>query len=320
VPGPRGWFNAERNFIKSRAMSVKILVTIPHFYRNSGSTKPHGSLRHSRQRRAAALQRVLSSLIENFTPQAQCAFSLAAAEARPCNSSTTYDIQILIVTSGDAHVLDECESLRVYFSHIKVDDHPEYLGYACRAALRDRLGAYHYYVYLEDDLVLHDAWFFAKLQAFREAFGPKKLLMPNRYERTGSFPFLKAYIDGPLHPKFSRAIDVPSVRQQEILEYLGVPVILRRPDNPHSGCYFLHESQMAKWVSSASFLDRESSFVGPLESAATLGIARAFEIYKPTTRNANFLEIEHFGSNWIDRLIRRGPHQLKGKLPSQFVK
>jgi hypothetical protein len=38
------------------------------------------------------------------------------------------------------------------------------------------------------------------------------------------------------------------------------------------------------------FFDRDTSFIGPLESAATLGIMRAFRIYKPAPEHAAFLE------------------------------
>ncbi len=44
--------------------------------------------------------------------------------------------------------------------------------------------------------------------------------------------------------------------------------------------------------------------IGPLESAATLGIMRSLKIYKPAPENANFLEVEHHGCRFI-RLIRK---------------
>ena len=42
---------------------------------------------------------------------------------------------------------------------------------------------------------------------------------------------------------------------------------------------------MASWAARADFLNRESRFIGPLESAATLGIIRAFNVYKPSKSN-----------------------------------
>ena len=56
---------------------------------------------------------------------------------------------------------------------------------------------------------------------------------------------------------------------------------------------------MKHWASQPDFLDRDTSFIGPLESAATLGIMRNFKVYKPVSAYANFLEIQHFGSNFL---------------------
>jgi hypothetical protein len=89
---------------------------------------------------------------------------------------------------------------------------------------------------------------------------------------------------------------------------MGAPLAFRRPLNPHSGCYFLTREQMAHWTRQPYFLDRSTAFIGPLESAATLGVMRAFNIYKPARENANFLEIEHHGDQFIRQLRRpKGP-------------
>jgi hypothetical protein len=80
---------------------------------------------------------------------------------------------------------------------------------------------------------------------------------------------------------------------------MGTPVPFRRPLNPHSGCYFLNASQMAYWAKQPYFLDRDTSFIGPLESAATLGVMRTFRIYKPAPSMAAFLEIEHAGTGFL---------------------
>ncbi len=59
---------------------------------------------------------------------------------------------------------------------------------------------------------------------------------------------------------------------------------------------------MVYWVKQEHFLDRDTSFVSPLESAATLGIMKTFRIYKTVPQQANFLEIQHFGTGFL-RLI-----------------
>jgi hypothetical protein len=76
-------------------------------------------------------------------------------------------------------------------------------------------------------------------------------------------------------------------------------VKFQRSLNPHSGCYFLNAEQLEYWTKQPHFLDRDCSFIGPLESAATLGMMKTFKIYKPSPANSNFLEIQHFGANFL---------------------
>ena len=81
--------------------------------------------------------------------------------------------------------------------------------------------------------------------------------------------------------------------------------MIERTSNPHSGCFFLNAAQMIAWANRGDFLDRATGFIGPLESAATLGIMRAFRVYKAAEDNAAFFEIEHFGTGFIRHLRRR---------------
>jgi hypothetical protein len=53
---------------------------------------------------------------------------------------------------------------------------------------------------------------------------------------------------------------------------------------------------MTYWAEQPHFLDRDASWCGPLESAATLGIMKTFRLYKPAPENLDFLEIEHHSS------------------------
>ena len=57
---------------------------------------------------------------------------------------------------------------------------------------------------------------------------------------------------------------------------------------------------MAYWASQPHFLDRDIRFIGPLESAATLGIVKTFRVYKTAPEQASFLEIQHFGAKFLN--------------------
>ncbi|MHC5825038.1 MAG: calcium-binding protein, partial [Nostoc sp.] len=109
----------------------------------------------------------------------------------------------------------------------------------------------------------------------------------------------KAYIDGDLALRVTAPFQ--NVQEQQELNgtILNTPITFRRALNPHAGCYFLNANQMAHWANQTYFIDRDISFVGPLESAATLGIMKTFRIYKTSPEQASFLEIQHFGTGFL---------------------
>ncbi|NEP84051.1 MAG: calcium-binding protein, partial [Okeania sp. SIO3B3] len=121
----------------------------------------------------------------------------------------------------------------------------------------------------------------------------------NRYEISPLGAVPKAYIDGDLKPEITAKFQ--NIREQYQLKgkIMERVIAFHRTLNPHSGCYFLNAEQMKEWASKPYFLDRDTSFIGPLESAATLGIMRTFKIYKPAAADASFLEIQHFGTTFL---------------------
>ena len=285
---------------------MRVLFTIPHYYQPgpSGASRPaHGSsLAKPEARRTALSQCVLA--IHQLFGTAQFIMQLAAKRTRPANESLRAEVHIVICTTGGRHLLGQLALDQSLYHHHPTQAEPLKLGYECQAVLRDRWGNYDYYCYLEDDLILHDPWLFAKLAWFSSQAGADAVLLPNRFER-GPTPLAhKAYIDGDLAArvteKFQDVRQVPEFRGTA----LGVPLVFRRPLNPHAGCYFLTAEQMAHWMRQPDFLDRSSAFIGPLESAATLGIMRTFRVYKPARENANFLEVEHYGTGFLSQLRR----------------
>jgi hypothetical protein len=64
---------------------------------------------------------------------------------------------------------------------------------------------------------------------------------------------------------------------------------------------------MDSWAAKPYFLDRDTSFVGPLESAATLGVMKTFRVYKPAPETGAFLEIEHPGTRFLGLIRVPGP-------------
>ncbi|MFO0796473.1 MAG: hypothetical protein U0804_03290 [Gemmataceae bacterium] len=282
---------------------MRLLFCVPHYF----APKPggrYGSTRPDAAARARALADLLAGVRTFARPQ--CVLDIARRTTTPANHLTAGTAHVLVCTTGGRHVLDRLPA-GLGFAHLPTAAEPRLLGYECHAALRDRLAAgYDYYCYLEDDLVLRDPLFFVKLRWFAAAFGEGALLQPNRFEAAAGRAAHKAYLDGPLRPdvtaRFQDVADAPELRA----EALGLPLVFRRPLNPHAGCFFLTAGQMAAWAARPDFLDRSAAFIGPLESAATLGVMRAFKVYKPADGCAAFLEVEHAGDAFLS-LIRPAP-------------
>jgi hypothetical protein len=281
-------------------VSMRILFTIPHFF------KPHIQGQHASQgndpqARLQALSKSLAALHQLFGTS-QSIINIGKRLAFPANQSQAHELDVVICTTNDYHLLNQLALPEHFYKHHSTKVEPLLLGFECQAVLKDCLGQYDYYCFLEDDLIIHDSWFFVKLNWFTQKASDLSLLQPNRYEVSTQGLVSKAYIDGDLALRVTASFQ--NVREQPKLKgnIMGIPISFRRALNPHAGCYFLNANQMAYWANQPYFLDRDTSFIGSLESAATLGIMKTFRVYKTAPEQAGFLEIEHFDTAFL-RLI-----------------
>ncbi|MCT7955675.1 calcium-binding protein [Laspinema palackyanum] len=279
---------------------MRILFTLAHFFNPDGIGK-YGAQRDDSTPRIQALTQNLTALHQLFG-NSQYATDYANRVAISANQSLQTDIEIVICTTQGYHILDRLPLPSHLWTHHPTNAEPLLLGFECQALLRERLGGYDYYCFLEDDLILQDPWFFIKLNWFTQQAGDRHLLQPNRYEQSTHPGIGKTYIDGELHPKITASYQNVHEHPQLTGMIMGTAVTFHRTCNPHSGCYFLNARQMEYWVQQPYFLDRDTRFVGPLESAATLGIMRTFKVYKPAPPMANFLEVQHFGRVWSEKI------------------
>lgn len=279
---------------------MRALITIPHYY--AASSASHGSSSPDPQPRARALTQCLAALHGVFGgSQERWVRAGDRLQPAPANQASRVELDIVVCTTRGQHVLDRLMVPPGVYQHHATDAEPPLLGYECHAVLREHLGQYDFYGYLEDDLVLLDPAFFAKLTWFQALAGDACVLQPNRFELVHTTEQIKkVYIDFDL----AAAAAHPGAASAWRSQVLGTTLTLRLAANPHAGCFFLTESQLARWASQPYFLDRATSFVGPLESAASLGVVRTFQVYKPAPENASFLEIQHYGHAWSQKLSR----------------
>jgi hypothetical protein len=277
---------------------MRLLFTFAHFF-NPDSKGKHASQRKNPQPRIEALTQSITSLHQLFG-NSQRMIDIGQRLAFRANQPQRSQLDIIICTTQNCHLLNQLSLPSHFYQHYPTQAEPLLLGFECQAVLRECLGKYDYYCFLEDDLIIHDPWFFVKLNWFTQQARDFSLLQPNRYEVSTHGLTNKAYIDGDLLPRVTAPFQNVNEKPKLQGKIMGMPILFRRALNPHAGCYFLNANQMTHWVNQPYFLDRDTSFVGPLESAATLGIMRTFKIYKPAPTNASFLEIQHFGTAFLN--------------------
>ncbi len=272
----------------------RILITMPHFCKPDG-----GEGNKTKDIRSMSLVRSVSSFVQQVG-NSQFFLDFTDKDTRYANTVEHQRCDLFICTTGDQHLLRELDVIRGLYYHVRTDAQPMLLGYTCREVLKSFLGKYDYYCYVEDDLFLMDPLFFQKLAWFTGEAGNDCLLQPNRCETSFSPYAKKCYIDGDIPPENNPRFNY-DLKPLSLLS-LGRNFLFNPANNPHSGCFFLNAEQFEYWVRQPHFDDWDTSWLGPLESAASLGIMKTFNIYKPAWQNANFLEINHFGDAYLQMI------------------
>ena len=300
---------------------MRILFAIAHYHK----VKPdglYGSVAQDAEIRAAALREVLTSIHALFG-RSQCLIEHHRRRTLMVNQRDKNFVQIVVCTTKGHHALDhlrKVEDPRV-FHHLETGAEPMLLPFECQALLYNNLrNQYDYYCYLEDDLIFHDPMFFLKLQWFVKHAGEDCILQPNRFEYGPGYGFRKGYVDGPLVARATAKWQDMNDRPVLKGTCFNQEMIFAKTLNPHSGCFFLTRKQMAYWATRPWFLDRDTSFIGPLESAATLAMMKTFRVYKPGPDNAGFLEIQHYGEMHLKKIIFTPVEEKQEKKAEEAVK
>jgi hypothetical protein len=281
---------------------------MPHFFGPSEQAQEKGKKAGSGggdiEKRVKVIGCALRSFIHIFGYN-QGLFDIVKGCIYQANQREPSDITIFICTSNNHHLLDQLAKKEITFNKISSDVDPKNLGFLCHSIMRNLKGQFDYYCYMEDDLFIQDPFFFNKLKWFNRNMGDDYVLLPNRYEVSEKSLMAKLYVDGNLPDHWTKPHRDLSSLEDIYLEYLDIKIKFHASSNPHSGCFFLNKEQFDTWSSSPCFLDGDISLIGPLESAATLGILKCFKTYKAAPDYANFFEVLHGDNRYIDKLF---PH------------
>lgn len=274
---------------------MRVLLTIAHYFKaeeHEGQVKYASTDPRQRERRAKTLGRTLFSWVAHQGPVSVLNIEKKAFDNRP---GPIAKLDIVLVVQGDNHLVG---GATFQGQNITVDrttiENPRLLGFECHRVMAERAGDYDLFCFSEDDLLSTDPLFFPKVAAFQQAFGPMRTLMPNRFEINQRGPSFKTYVDGPVRAGVLRPFHaaVPDAEALNGSTLLGAP-LFERATNPHSGFFAITAEQLAYWRTKPWFLNRDINFIGPLESAATLGMLQTFAIYKAADRSLGWLQIEH---------------------------
>jgi hypothetical protein len=278
---------------------MRVLITIPHFF-DGGAARTDNRSRNATARgeRLRALVATLASLHQAF---GSTTFGLDHGERMvwPMTQAAPHALDIVLVTTGQSHLAGEIAPLQSLFRHIATNADPLRLGFECHKLLRDAVGRYDYYGYVEDDIVITDPLFLRKRRLFDRTFGPQALLQPNRYEASPSGPVHKLYVDYRLNPRVTARYQNVADAPQLAMPFLDETITFERTTYPSAGCFFLNDAQLALLIGSPHFLDGDVSYLSPLDSAVTLSVMKVFRVYKPALNQAWFLEVLHASPRWI---------------------
>jgi hypothetical protein len=276
---------------------MRILVAIVHYFRAEQAPK-HASVDGTlTEKRRCRTQSVIEAYRGLFGRPATIDIATKRLQLGPGNG---HDVDLAVVTVPGCSLLDP-EFLGSHgVTRVEAEpDNPRMLGFHVHELFARLHSEYDLFVYTEDDLRPTDSDMFTKVRWFAAAGDGRRVLAPNRFEWNTAGPAIKTYIDGDLRAGLADRLMAfrPDVDHIE-MNALGRARVFRRARNPHAGFFALTQAQLVYWMDQPHWLDRDCGFISPLESAATLGVAKTFSIFKPFGASADFLELQHLDARF----------------------
>lgn len=271
---------------------MRILVVIAHYFGQKAldDPRPIAGSQIEPLSRIAALNASLVALHRNFGKISR------TFEGQDLSTTPAFRDRLLDIIIKGNSLLEHVGIDPAHYTVEYVDDEPLRIPHHAQRVLRDRAGPYDCYGVMEDDLIIQDEEFFAKVGWFAGEFGPQRLLAPVRFEIAASGTPSKVVVDWSSPEKDRWQFLRPGQVQELSGNWRGQRQTFRIPGTPHAAGYFMTNAQLDYWMKQPSFADGDISWVGPLESAMTLSVGKVFDIYKPADPDPFFLSIEHYGS------------------------
>ena len=278
---------------------MKILLCIPHvFSPQSGSLYSSQNEAKRETKHKALVQATLGNL-NRHSKQHFIHASLGKGKpvvTRALETPTGADIKIQIHTQKNQNLLDflkDDKKVEIIEHHL---EDPRNIPLITSRALLEQSASYDLVGYMEDDLLIEDTEFFAKIHYLNTQHGDQYVFLPHRCEKIPSRGdvILSGDPDGGRRDLFWDTGETIQIQWP-----LGTKIFYRAT-NPHSGCYFLTNSQ-------AQYVERywreqnwQPKYVlsGPLEQAGSGLLLPIFKLMKPNPSDYRFLMIRHQDELW----------------------
>lgn len=204
------------------------------------------------------------------------------------------ELTIVVKTVADRHVTAYLPEYQTSCIHVQeeTDCDPMFIGFRCQDTLMDKVDELDWFLFLEDDIIIHDSYILEKLGKFNKNCGSDRfVLLPHRYEL---WKGIKSYIDLTIETNNSTAWNKLSTVEIEGVKFAEFT-------NPHSGFFCLSKHQIQLWKESGrKWKDEDFGFGGSRECAATYSLLECFSLYKPHPSNLHFFEVRHYDTKYSE--------------------
>ena len=278
---------------------MKVLLSIPHVFAPKEGSLYSSQTEAKRGLKQEALLRATIGNLNRHRPRHWIHASLGKSQPvvnRELSSPDGVELTIRLFTPSDASLADclpEDPDLERLDPGVK--DYSQVPLVASRHLL-EQADDYDIVGYMEDDLVISDPEFFAKILYLDRYSNGRYAFLPHRCEHIPGQGdvILSGDPDGGRPDLF-----------WDTGEMLKIPWPLGerrfyRATNPHSGCYFLSRQQAEavrdfwvkrKWLS-------KWNLAGPLEQAGSGMLLPVLRVMKPVAEHYRFLTVRHQDSLW----------------------
>jgi hypothetical protein len=276
---------------------MRILFVICHYFGAKSATDDASifSSQLDPLARIAAVNASMVSLHRHFGPRRH---GVDASARLPEDRTPERRLDIVVLQVPGKGLLDGIGIDPSCYTVEYFDGPPLMLCFEAQRVLRERVGGYDCYAVIEDDIVIHDPLFFDKLCWFERLFGVRSLLQPLRYEMAQSGTPAIVVADPVLSAANLTPFRRPDQKEHLVADWHGRRQTFVVPDNPHASGYFVSDAQLRHWIGTPWFYDRDASWIGPIESAMSLSLGRAFDLYRAADPDPFFLCVEHYGTRY----------------------